>query len=128
MSIINNSISTGIFPSQFKQAIGRPLLKKNNLDPKILKNYRPVSNLNFISNIVEKVIMQRLDEHLTQHSLHDPLQSAYRKDQSTETTITWIHYDIITSLDEGRCTLLNSYTITEFVDNFTSRICFINLR
>ena len=105
MSIINNSISTGIFPSQLKQGIVRPLLKKNDLDPEILKNYRPVSNLNFLSKIVEKVIMQRLDEHLTQHSLHDPLQSAYRKDHSTETAITKIHHDIITSLDEGRCRL-----------------------
>ena len=76
MSIINNSISTGIFPSQFRQAIVRSLLKKNDLDPEILKNYRPVSNLNFISKIIEKVITQRLDEHLTRHSLHDPLQSA----------------------------------------------------
>ena len=66
----------------------------------------PVSKLNFISKIVENVIMQRLDEHLTQHSLHDPLQSAYRKDHSRETAITKIHHDIITSLDEGRCTVL----------------------
>ena len=51
--------------------------------------------------------MQRLDEHLTRHSLHDPLQSAYRKDHSTETAITKIHHDIITSLDEGRCTVLD---------------------
>ena len=54
-----------MFPSQFKQAIVRSLLKKNDLDPEILNNYRPVSNLNFISKIVEKVIMQELDEHLT---------------------------------------------------------------
>ena len=116
MSIINNSISTGIFPSQFKQAIVRPLLKKSDLDPELLKNYRPVSNLNFISKIVEKVIMQRLDEHLTQHSLHDPLQSAYRKDHSTETAITKIHHDIITSLDEGRCTVLASLDLSAAFD------------
>ena len=116
MSIINNSISTGIFPSQFKQAVVRPLLKKNDLDPKILKNYRPVSNLNFISKIVEKVIMQRLDEHLNQHSLHDPLQSAYRKDHSTKTAITKIHHDIITSLDEGRRTVLASLDLSAAFD------------
>ena len=116
MSIINNSISTGIFPSQFKQAIVRPLLQKNDLDPEILKNYRPVSNLNFISKIAEKMIMQRLDEHLTQHSLHDPLQFAYRKDHSTETAITKIHHDIITSLDEGRCKVLASLDLSAAFD------------
>ena len=91
-------------------------MKKSDLDPEILKNYRPVSNLNFISKIVEKVIMQRLDEHLTQHSLHDPLQSAYRKDHSTETAITKIHHDIITSLDEGRCTVLASLDLSAAFD------------
>ena len=60
--------------------------------------------------------MQRLDEPLTRHSLHDPLQSAYRKDHSTETAITKIHHDIITSLDEGRCTVLASLDLSAAFD------------
>jgi hypothetical protein len=43
-------------PASFKQAIVRPLLKKPNLDKEKLKNYRPVSNLPFISKILEKVV------------------------------------------------------------------------
>ena len=60
--------------------------------------------------------MQRLDEHLTQHSLHGPLQSAYRKDHSTETAITKIHHDIIISLDEERCTVLPSLDLSAAFD------------
>ena len=59
--------------------------------------------------------MQRLDEHLTQHSLHDPLQSAYRKDHSTETAITKIYHDII-SLVKGRCTVLASLDLSAAFD------------
>ena len=48
-AIINNSLESGVFPYQCKHAIIRPLLKKQGLDADDLKNYRPVSNLQFIS-------------------------------------------------------------------------------
>jgi hypothetical protein len=38
------------------------------------KNYHPVSNLPFISKILEKVVSTRLEEHINSHSLHDNLQ------------------------------------------------------
>ena len=45
-----------------KTALIRPLLKKTGLDSDILKNYRPVSNLTFISKVIEKVVSGRLNE------------------------------------------------------------------
>ena len=105
-SIINKSFEYGVFPIKFKQALIRPLLKKHNLDPEELKNYRPVSNLHFMSKIIEKIVAQRLEDHISIHSLHDPLQSAYRSNHSTETAIIKITNDIITSIDRGQCTIL----------------------
>ena len=67
-----------IIQLSLKTALIRPLLKKTGLDSDILKNYRPVSNLTFISKVIEKVISGRLNEHLINNSLFDPLQSAYR--------------------------------------------------
>ena len=55
MSIINHSLSTGVFPTQFKQAHVRPLLKKPSLNRQDLKNYRPLSNLNFVPNSLKKL-------------------------------------------------------------------------
>ena len=46
--VINNSLSTGVFPSIYKTAFVKPLLKKQTLDPNNLKNYCPVSNLSFM--------------------------------------------------------------------------------
>ena len=51
-AIINESLVSGIVPPPFKQAIVLPLLKKPNLDRNVLKNYRPVSNLHFLSKIL----------------------------------------------------------------------------
>ena len=53
-SIVNNSFSTGIFPHIYKTAQVKPLIKKPSLDANVLSNYRPVSNLPFVSKIIEK--------------------------------------------------------------------------
>ena len=45
--IVNLCITTGQFPNTLKSAVVKPLLKKPTLDPHILKNYTPVSNLQF---------------------------------------------------------------------------------
>ena len=50
-SVINQSLSTGVVPSIFKRAVVKPLLKKPSLNCNELKNYRPVSNLPFLSKI-----------------------------------------------------------------------------
>ena len=58
-SLFNKSLDTGCFPTEFKQAVVRPLLKKNGLDDE-LKNFRPVSNLSFISKLLEKIVQTRI--------------------------------------------------------------------
>ena len=54
--IANLSLSSGIFPHELKSAVVKPLLKKQGLDKEVLKNYRPVSNLSFLSKCIERVI------------------------------------------------------------------------
>ena len=44
----------GQFTSFLKHALVKPVLKKPGLDHNVLKNYRPVSNLPFLSKIMEK--------------------------------------------------------------------------
>ena len=51
--IINSSLMSGIVPSDLKCAILVPLLKKYNLDPMIFNNLRPISNLAFMSKLIE---------------------------------------------------------------------------
>lgn len=94
--MINFSLSTGRFPSSFKESIVCPLLKKPNLDKEILSNYRPISNLSFLSKLTERVVKSRLLDHLTQHSLLNPFQSAYTKFHSTETVLLSL-YDHLTN-------------------------------
>ena len=59
LHIINLCLTSGIFPQSCKSSIVLPLMKKTGLDQEILKNYRPVSNLSFLSKVIEKVISVR---------------------------------------------------------------------
>ena len=70
--IVNMPLRESMVPKSLKTAHILPLLKKTGLDSDILKNYRPVSNLTFISKVIEKVISGRLNEHLINNSLFDP--------------------------------------------------------
>ena len=49
--IVNTSLNTGEFADRWKKAIVKPLLKKPSLEP-TKNNYRPVSNLSFLSKLV----------------------------------------------------------------------------
>ena len=62
--IVNMSLRDSLMPTFI-----RPLLKKTGLDSDILKNFRPVSNLTFISKVIEKVVSGRLNEHLIKNSM-----------------------------------------------------------
>jgi hypothetical protein len=104
--IINLSLSTGVVPDRFKQALVTPLLKKAGMDQNVLKNYRPVSNLPFISKILEKVVLSRLVEHLAVNGLEDLHQSAYRANHSTETALLDVTGALLESADDGKVSVL----------------------
>ena len=59
-NIVNLSLESGSFPDVLKVSHITPLLKKPTLSKDDMKNYRPVSNLNFISKIIEKIISNRI--------------------------------------------------------------------
>ena len=69
-------------------------------------------NLHFISKIIEKLVAQRLEEHLSRYSLYDPLESAYRSGHSTETAIVKLSIDIVSNLNRGHCVILPSLDLS----------------
>ena len=105
-NIINLSLATGVVPEDFKFALVKPLLKKQNLDHNEMKNFRPVSNLPFLSKILEKVVLSQLKNHLELNNLREPLQSAYRQNHSTETALLKVMNDIVNNADANNVNLL----------------------
>ena len=68
-SIVNLSLQSGVFPSIFKHGLVTPLLKKPGLDKEDLSNYRPITNLSFVSKVLERIVSNQLDQHLSAHNL-----------------------------------------------------------
>ena len=69
-NIVNASLESGTMPLLLKNAVVRPLLKKHGLDSEVLKNFRPVSDLSFLSKLIEKVVLARLIAHKSNHNLN----------------------------------------------------------
>ena len=94
--------SNWLFPIKPYICIVLPLLKKTILDNEVVKTFRPVSNLSFLSKVFEKVIATRLLDHMEDYDLMDPMQSAYRKGHCTETAFLRVHEDIVNAVDKGQ--------------------------
>ena len=77
--IINWSIQLAYVPKSFKVANVKPTLKKQGAKQDLLANYRPVSNLPFISKVLERVIANEIIRYMKENDIIDPLQSSYRK-------------------------------------------------
>ena len=114
--IINISMETSTFPLNFKEAHVRQLLKKTSLPKNELKNYRPVSSISFIFKILEKIVANRLQAHIKNNHLCNPLQSAYRKHHSTKSALLKVHSDIIISMDKGEVTALTHLDLSAAFD------------
>ena len=104
--LVNTSTRSGLFPSSQKRAIVTPILKKASLDANDLSNYRPVSNLSFISKILERAAYMQMSSYLQDNGLLPEKQSAYRKFHSTETALLDIMSDVHSAADRGQVTLL----------------------
>ena len=104
--LLNSSVVSGIFPQCFRSALVTPILKKRCLDHNDLNNYRPVSNLCFIAEILEKLVLSKVSAYLNSHNLYNTCQSAYRPGHSTETALLKVVNDLFLSLDKGNISLL----------------------
>ena len=102
---ITDIINPSLLPGVFKSAVVVPLLKKPNLDL-TFNNFRPISNLSFLSKLVQRVAANQLTIYMNQHDLGEPLQSAYTAFHSTETALLTIQNDILRSIDDKKIVLL----------------------
>lgn len=77
-----------------------------HLDQSDLSNFRPVSNLSFLSKLLEKAVSSQLTKYLDCNSLLPECQSAYRKHHSTETALIKVYSDLVAASDNGDVSLL----------------------
>ncbi len=106
LSLINCCLETGTIPDLLKHATVRPLLKKQGMDPTVLANFRPISNLSFITKIREKTVLDQLQTFLADNLIFEGFQSGFRKYHSTETALLKVFNDILLTCDSGNYAVL----------------------
>ena len=102
-TITNQSLTTGQCLDDWKVAAVKPLIKGQNMSTE-LKNYRPISNLSFLSKVIEKAVQAQLQKHFDEQSLLPNHQSPYRQHYSTETTLLNMCDNILRNMENGKCT------------------------
>jgi len=118
----NASLQRGSLPMTQRNAIVASHLKKTGSDPADVRNYRPISNLTFMSKVVERLVCRQLVAYLKQNGLLPDLQSAYKRCRSTETGVFKIVADLLTAEDRGEVTLLSLLDLSAVFDTVDHNI------
>ena len=85
-TVTNPSLSTGSMPKGFKIASLRPLLKKPNTDFEQYPDFRLVTNLKFLSKLIEKFVFVQLNNYLKANGLDEPFNL-----RTNPTTVQRLH-------------------------------------
>ena len=72
----------------------------------LFKNFRPVSNLSFVSKLTESAVYNQTHSHICMNNLYPANQSSYRKNYSTETALLRVKNDILLNMNKQHVTLL----------------------
>ena len=127
-NVVNLSFNSASMPSSMKNAVLFPLLKKPSLNLEIFSNFRPVSNLKFLSKVIEKAAAIRLTNYLCDNDLNESLQSAYKKHHSCETALLRVQNDILKSIDDKQCVVLLLLDLSAAFDTVDHKILLHRLR
>ena len=127
-AIVNNSLMDGVFTDLWKEAIVRPLLKKSGL-VLAAKNYRPVSNLLFLSKVVEKCMLVHFNSHCEKNHLLPEHQSSYRKHYSCKTALVKMMDDILWAMENQHIMAVSAIDLSTAIDTVDHDIlCKIYIR
>ncbi len=103
--LVNMSMMQASFPDSEKMAYVTPIIK-GKAEKQELSSYRPVSNLSFLSKMIEVVVQSHLVKHLDRVDVLPMMQSAYRKNHSTESALCAVTNDLLKIMDSGNCGVL----------------------
>jgi hypothetical protein len=110
------------FPHRLKQARVLPLRKNPSLNPDLASSYHPISNLSFISKLVERVVAKRFTSYVATANLFPFQQSAYRAYHSTETAVLSVHSDLVCATDRGHVSSLMLLDLSDAFDTVDHKL------
>ena len=123
--IINQMITTGIFPNSFKISKITPLFKKG--DVSLLSNYRPISLLPTISKIFERILYNQLYQYFNSNNLLAEQQYGFRTNHSTEYAAVKLVDTISKEMESGSTPTALYIDLSKAVDTLSFHILLYKL-
>lgn len=103
LNIFNASIRLSHIPIEWKKSKIVMILKKNKPPDKV-SSYRPISLLNCIAKLLEKIVNNRLQKWAETEKILPEVQSGFRKKRSTQDHIFRINQSIINGFNNKELT------------------------
>lgn len=113
-NIINHMLINSVFPSQWKQAIVRPIPKVAN--PTRTADFRPISILPGLSKCVERAVLEQATRFVESQGLSNPYQSGFRKGYSTQTALAEVLENIRENIDNREVTVMVLFDFSKAFD------------
>jgi len=115
-ALCNASFQSGRLPPSEKHALATARLKKPTLDPADPNSFRPISQLSFVSKLVERAVAVRFVNHCDENSLLPARKSAYRRHHSAETAVLIVYNDVVRAVGRGQVVPLVSLDLSSAFD------------
>ena len=124
--IINQTLTSGIFPDTLKIAKIIPLFKKG--DKTLLENYRPISILPAISKNFERIMFNQIHNHFSMHNLFYSGQYGFRANHSTQFAALELIDRITQDLDQGNMPITIFMDLSKAFDTLNHDILIYKLK
>ena len=99
--ICNISLSVGVFPDIFKEAIVHPVFKGNGKHPRDPASYRPISILPSLSKVLEIIVPDALLDYLMEHEVIPESQYGFLPGRSVSMGLICAQTDWVSAKSKG---------------------------
>ena len=98
------------------------ILHLRTLNCEEFSNYRPITNIAFLSKTIERAAAAQTLNYLTKKNLLAKFQSTYRQFHSTETALLRVCNDILQAIDEGQEVVLVLLDLSSAFDTIDHKV------
>ena len=114
-TLFNNCLKESCFPDCWKVSLVVPVFK-NVGERSTAKNYRPVSLLSVVSKVFEKLVNNRIVDHLEKCGLFSDFQYGFRSSQSTADLLRVVSDRIARAFNRSGATRAAALDISKALD------------